>query len=155
MEFTKHLSAEARAQFEHFFRLHMQQSDVIAATFHAIYNKDADGFRDGLAKLHPGEEERMVAVVFLSKLADKIHTLKDPEVQKLPVEERIGAISAHRLNFHLYEAFARRFLRRRCREYLETVLDAIRENRGRDCSVCSRQNIPCDALSTDGHASEF
>ena len=51
----------------------------------------------------------MVAVVFLSKLADKVHTLKDPEVNKLSTEERIGAISAHRLNFHLYEDFARRF----------------------------------------------
>ena len=42
------------------------------------------------AKLHPGEEERMVAVVFLSKLADKVRKLKDPEIRKLSVEERIG-----------------------------------------------------------------
>ena len=107
--FTKHLPAEARARFEHFFQLQMQQSDVIEATFHAIHNKNADGFRKGLAKLHPGEEERIVAVVFLSKLADKVRTLKDSEVRKLPIEERIGAISAHRLNFGLYEDFARRF----------------------------------------------
>ena len=72
LDFTQHLPAEARAQFEHFFRLHQQQCNVIEATFHAIRNKDADGFRDGLAKLHPGEEERMVTVVFLSKLADKV-----------------------------------------------------------------------------------
>ena len=109
MEFAQHLPVEARTQFERFFQRHQQQSDVIETTFHAIRNKDADGFRDGLVNLHPGEEERMVAVVFLSKLADKIHILKDPEVQKLSVEERIGAISAHRLNFHLYEDFARRF----------------------------------------------
>ncbi|GEM_PF-1444824 len=51
----------------------------------------------------------MVAVVFLSKLADKVRKLKDPEVSKLSIEERIGAISAHRLNFHLYEDFADRF----------------------------------------------
>ena len=51
----------------------------------------------------------MVAVVFLSKLADKVHKLKDPEVNKLSIEERIGAISAHRLNFHLYEDFADHF----------------------------------------------
>ena len=123
--FTQHLPAKARTQFEHFFQLQQQQSDVIEATFHAICNKDADGFRDGVAKLHPGEEERMVAVVFLSKLADKIHKLKDPEISKLSIEERIGAISAHRLNFHLYEDFAGSFFHRRCRKYLETVFDAI------------------------------
>ena len=109
LEFTQHLPAEARAQFEHFSRLHTQQCDAIEATFHATRNKDAESFRDGLAKLHPGEAERMVAVVFLSKLADKVRTLKDPEVKKLSIEERIGAISAHRLNFHLYEDFADRF----------------------------------------------
>ena len=51
----------------------------------------------------------MVAVVFLSKLADKVRTLNDLEISKLPIEERIAAISAHRLNFHLYEDFADRF----------------------------------------------
>jgi len=109
LEFTQHLPIEARTQFERFSQLHQQQCDVIEATFHAIRNMDADGFRDGLAKLHPGEEERMVAVVFLSKLADKVRKLKDPEISKLPIEERIGEISAHRLNFHLYEDFAHRF----------------------------------------------
>ena len=109
LEFTQHLRAEARAQFEYFFQLQQQQSNVIESTFYAIQNKDADGFRDGVAKLHPGEEERMVAVVFLSKLADKVRKLKDPEIRKLSVEERIGEISAHRLNFHLYEDFADRF----------------------------------------------
>ena len=51
----------------------------------------------------------MVAVVFLSKLADKVRKLKDSKISKLSVEERITAISAHRLNFGLYEDFADRF----------------------------------------------
>jgi len=48
-------------------------------------------------------------VFFDSKLTDKVRKLKDPEIRKLSVEERIGEISAHRLNFHLYEDFADRF----------------------------------------------
>ena len=47
--------------------------------------------------------------MLLSKFADKVQTLKQPEVQKMSVEERASAISEHRLNFYLFEAFAQRF----------------------------------------------
>ena len=126
--FTQHLSAKGRAQFEHFFQLHQQQGDVIESTFHAIRNKDADGFQDGLAKLHPGKEARMVAVVFLSKLADKVRKLKDSKISKLSVEERITAISAHRLNFGLYEDFADRFSAEAAEGIRKRFSDTIREN---------------------------
>ncbi|MCZ6677586.1 MAG: phytanoyl-CoA dioxygenase family protein [Candidatus Poribacteria bacterium] len=107
--FTKHLSQRSRARFEHFFQLHQQQCDLIESTFRAILNRDADGFLNGLVKLHPGTEERMVCVVYLSKLADKTRTLKNPDIINLSLEERIDAISAHRLSFYLFEDFARRF----------------------------------------------
>lgn len=51
----------------------------------------------------------MVCLVFLSKLVDKVRTLKQPDVQKMSVEERVRAISEHRLNFYLFEDFAQRF----------------------------------------------
>ena len=54
LKFTQHLPAEARARFEHFFQLHQQQSDVTEATFYAIRNKDADGFRDGVGEAASG-----------------------------------------------------------------------------------------------------
>ena len=56
-----------------------------------------------------GEKGRMVCLVFLSKLVDKVRTLKQPDVQKMSVEERVRAISEHRLNFYLFEDFAQRF----------------------------------------------
>ena len=51
----------------------------------------------------------MVCLVLLSKLVDKVRTLKQPEVQQMSVEERVSAISEHRLNFYLFEDFAQRF----------------------------------------------
>ena len=51
----------------------------------------------------------MVCLVFLSKSLDKVRTLKQHEVQQMSVEERVSAISEHRLNFYLFEDFAQRF----------------------------------------------
>ena len=50
----------------------------------------------------------MVCPVFLSKLVDQVRPLKQPEVQKMSVEERVSAISEHRFNFYLFEDFAQR-----------------------------------------------
>ena len=80
----------------------------------------------------------MVAVVFLSKLADKVRKLTDPEIRKLAVEERIGETSAHRLNFHLYEDFAHRFSAEDAESIWQTILNTLRENRSRNCPICSR-----------------
>ena len=107
--FTKRMPIETRERFEHFYRLHEQQCDVVESTFRAILAKDADAFRDGLTALHPGEAWRMVCVVYLSKLVEKTRTLKQSDVANLPFEERVEAISEHRLNFYLFEDFSRRF----------------------------------------------
>ena len=48
----------------------------------------------------------MVCVVYLSKLVEKTRTLKQPDVANLPLEERVDAISEHRLNFYLFEDFS-------------------------------------------------
>ena len=108
-DFTKPLPQGVRTAFARFFKLHRQQCDVIEVTFRAILDKNANGFLDGLRQLHPGGEEQMVCVVLLSKLVDKTCKLKDPAIVSRSLEERIDAISAHRLNFYLFENFARRF----------------------------------------------
>ena len=100
---------ETRERFEYFYQLHEQQCDVIEAMFRAILSKNAAVFRNGLATLHPGEAWRMVCVVYLSKLVEKTHTLKQPNVANLPFEERVDAISEHQLNFYLFEDFSHRF----------------------------------------------
>ena len=48
-------------------------------------------------------------MVYLSKLAKKTRTLKQPDVANLSFEERVDAISEHRLSFHIFEDFSRRF----------------------------------------------
>ena len=73
--FVKHLSSDAQATFERFTELSAREDDQIEALFRAMLDQDADGFREVLALLHPGETERMVCVVLLSKLAARIgHT---------------------------------------------------------------------------------
>ena len=107
-DFTTHLPPEVRKHFDRFADLHEQRCDRIESTFRAIINQNPDDFRHGLASLHPGESERMVCLVLLCRLADKVQTLMRPEVANLPLEDRIQAIPEHRLNFYLYEAFAHR-----------------------------------------------
>ena len=109
LDFTKRMSQKTRERFEHFYQLHEQQCDVIESTFRAILAKDAEAFRNGLAILHPGEAWRLVCVVYLSKLVEKTRTLKQPHVANLSFEERVDAISEHRLNYYLFEDFSRRF----------------------------------------------
>ena len=109
LDFTQKLSRSISDQFARFFRLHSTQCDLVESIFRAIGTKKAAPFLEGICTLHPGKEGRMVCLVLLSKLADKVRTLKQPEVQKMSTEERASAISEHRLNFYLFEAFAQRF----------------------------------------------
>ena len=108
--FVKHLSAEARATFGRFMELAAREDDRIEAFFRATLEKDVDGFREALAVLHPGETERMVCVVLLSKLARKIGTLTRPEVAGLPERERAQAIGEQTWgSFSTFDDLAQRF----------------------------------------------
>ena len=108
-DFAEKLSNGVVDQFTHFCRLHSTQCDVVESIFRAVAAKESDIFLKGICTLYPGEKGRMVCLVFLSKLVDKVRTLKQPDVQKMSVEERVSAISEHRLNFYLFEDFAQRF----------------------------------------------
>ena len=109
LDFAQKLSRSISDQFAHFFRLYSIQCDLVESIFRAIGTKKATPFLEGICTLHPGEEGRIVCLVLLSKLADKVQTLKQPEVQKMSVEARASVMSEHRLNFYLFEAFAQRF----------------------------------------------
>ena len=74
--FFHHLCGAARQQFEGWDRLFFEEFDLIAETFHAIIDKDADGFMEALDRLHPSPQDRMVCIVMLSKLAGKLYKLK-------------------------------------------------------------------------------
>ena len=107
--FVKHLSADAQATFERFTELSAREDDQTEALFRAMLDQDADGFREVLALLHPGETERMVCVVLLSKLAARIGTLKRPEVAGLPARERASTVGEQTFSISNLDALARRF----------------------------------------------
>ena len=107
--FVTHLSAEARATFQQFKELAAREDDRIESFFRAILDKDADGFRECLALLHPGETGRMVGVVLLSKLAASIGALKRPEVAALPEPERAAAVGEQTFSISNLDTLADRF----------------------------------------------
>ena len=109
LEFTKSLPQKIRDRFQEFSRLHQERGDVMEYTLRAILSGDRAAFMEGLETLHPGTEGRMVCVALLSKWVDKLRTLKSRDILKLPPEEQTDAIGEHRLNFHNYADFARRF----------------------------------------------
>ncbi len=108
-EFTKPLPQKIRRRFQDFSRLHREQGDVMESTLRAILSGDREAFVKGLESLHPGREGRMVCIVLLSKWVEKLRKLKSRDILNLPLDEQIGAIGEHRLNFHNFEIFARRF----------------------------------------------
>ena len=109
LKFAESLPPVIRERFQEFIRLHEEQSDIMESTLRAILRGDSVAFMKELERLHPGIEGRMVCVVLLSKWVDKLRKLKSHEVANLPLEEQINAIGEHRLNFHVYRDFARRF----------------------------------------------
>lgn len=109
LAFTRHLSPDARAQFEAFAALHEKERDQVTAFFRAILAKDEVAFRAALARLHPGQPHRMVCVVLLARLATKLYELTDPEIASLTYNDRSKAIGDQRTSFYLLEDLARRF----------------------------------------------
>ena len=108
--FVKHLSADAQATFQRFTELVAREDDRIEAFLRAILDEDADGFREYLALLHPGETGRMVCVVLLAKLAARIGTLRRPEVVGLPDAERALAVGEKTWgSFSTFDELAGRF----------------------------------------------
>ena len=109
LRFTRHLSQAARAQFEHFAQLSAEEHDHVEAFFRAILAKDEAAFRAELAVLHPGEEQRIVCVVLLSRLATKICELCTPEIASLPLSARAKAVGDQRTSLYMAEEIAGRF----------------------------------------------
>ena len=110
--FIKHLSSEARLMFERFTELDERERDRIEALFRAMLDQDADRFRELLALLHPGTTGRMVCVVLMSKLANRIATLKRPEIADLPERARAAAVGEQPFSMGYFNDLARRFTTR-------------------------------------------
>ena len=87
-----------------------EEFDTVGRTFRAVIEKDLQGFLDGLAILHPVEEQRMVCVMLLTKLAYKVHRLNHPDVSQLTdASSRADAIAWPLDSLYLLEKIARQF----------------------------------------------
>ena len=81
MEFTRHLSSESRARFERFWRLHAKGRGLIASIFRAIAAGDARQFRERLAALHAGAEARILALILIHRIAQRLDRF--PEIPEM------------------------------------------------------------------------
>ena len=112
--FTQHLSDASRKQFERWDALHRQERDLIESILRAVLRGDTEAFRSGLARLHPGEQGRMVATVLLYQLVRKSVILHDPETAALSLAERATAIQEAPSSQYQYEDIAHRFTVEEC-----------------------------------------
>jgi ectoine hydroxylase-related dioxygenase (phytanoyl-CoA dioxygenase family) len=86
--FLQYVSAAARAHFDRSAAFYEEEMELAAAALHAVVNHDEQGFRTHLARLHPGATGRMVCVVLLCRIANKIVTLHKPDIAQMSVEAR-------------------------------------------------------------------
>ena len=108
LSFTDHLSPSGRETFQRWARLFGEQRDFLESILRSIIAKEAEGFRQKLARLHAGTQGRMMCVVTLSKLVNELWTLSRPEVASLPAHERRNRIMS-RGYFDFEDNVARRF----------------------------------------------
>jgi hypothetical protein len=106
--FLKYVSAESRAHFERSAEHYVKERDQIEATFRAMIDRDEPVFRSRLATLHPGATGRMVSVVLLCRIANKIVLLHKPNLARMSIEERKPHIDGSPPAYYS-EDMARRF----------------------------------------------
>ena len=66
----------------------IKSANQIETLFRALIARDEPKFRTCLAELHPGEFGRMVSVVLLCRIANKVVFLHRPEITQMSVQER-------------------------------------------------------------------
>ena len=96
-DFVKYLSPWVQKIFGSFSNQVGEEFDTVGRTFRAAIDKDVSRFIDGIATLHPGEEQRMVCVMLLTKLAYKVHMLNQPDVSQL--SDALSTCGCHCLAF--------------------------------------------------------
>ena len=110
LDFVTHLSPWAQKRFESFFNQVSKEFDTVSRTFRAVVDKDVQGFLDELAILHPVEEQQMVCVMLLTKLAYKVHKLNHPDVSQLAdASARADAVAWPLDSLYFLEKIAQQF----------------------------------------------
>ena len=157
LAFTERLPAHLRSSFAHYAELHEREIEQIESVLRAIIAKDRNAFLAGLAELHPGHEGKIVCVMLLCRLADKIQKLKRPEVASLPYAER-ERLLAGPVSHEYYEKLASRFtvqeagnLHTRCAR-LSSILEAGAEESHQRHGALAAELLPAGRPAPDFHS---
>ena len=157
LAFTERLPAHLRSSFAHYAELHEREIEQIESVLRAIIAKDRNAFLAGLAELHPGHEGKIVCVMLLCRLADKIQKLKRPEVASLPYAER-ERLLAGPVSHEYYEKLASRFtvqeagnLHTRCAR-LSSILEAGAEECHERHGALAAELLPAGRPAPDFHS---
>lgn len=86
--FLQYMSAAAQAHFAASAVYYKRERDQVEAIFRALIKGDRQTFKTQLEKLHPGLKGRMVSVVLLCRIAQKIILLQRPDIAQMSVVER-------------------------------------------------------------------
>ena len=100
--FTKNLPAHLRVPFEHWDHCISREHDLIESMYRAMIDRDAAGFQEALIGLHSGEVGRMVCVVILCKVAQRLYRMTRSDYVHP---------NGHDASLHLYQDMIRRFSR--------------------------------------------
>ena len=157
LAFTERLPAHLRSSFAHYAELHEREIEQIESVLRAIIAKDRNAFLAGLAELHPGHEGKIVCVMLLCRLADKIQKLKRPEVASLPYAER-ERLLAGPVSHEYYEKLASRFtvqeagnLHTRCAR-LSSILEAGADECHQRHGALAAELLPAGRPAPDFHS---
>ena len=157
LAFTERLPAHLRSSFAHYAELHEREIEQIESVLRAIIDKDRNAFLAGLAELHPGHEGKIVCVMLLCRLADKIQKLKRPEVASLPYADR-ERLLAGPVSHEYYEKLASRFtvqeagnLHTRCAR-LSSILEAGAEECHERHGALAAELLPAGRPAPDFHS---
>ena len=157
LAFTERLPAHLRSSFAHYADLHEREIVQIESVLRAIKDKDRNAFLAGLAELHPGDEGKIVCVMLLCRLADKIQKLKRPEVASLPYAER-ERLLAGPVSHEYYEKLASRFtvqeagnLHTRCAR-LSSILEAGADECHERHGALAAELLPAGRPAPDFHS---
>ncbi|MCC7264590.1 MAG: phytanoyl-CoA dioxygenase family protein [Candidatus Latescibacteria bacterium] len=108
-DFVPQLSAPAQQAFTRFEQLWREEHRQFEVLFRAAIRKDAAGFAQALAQLHPGAQGRMVTLVMLSKVAGRLREHQAIQAQGLPAAERDKKIKALWFGTEVFNDWAGRF----------------------------------------------
>ncbi|MBM3279716.1 MAG: phytanoyl-CoA dioxygenase family protein [Candidatus Handelsmanbacteria bacterium] len=108
-DFVPHLPAMAQQTFARFDALWREEHRRIEAVFRAAIGREAAGFAQALAGLHPGPQGRTTALVMLSKVAGRLAEHKALEAQGLPPAETAAKVKALWFGTEVFNELAGRF----------------------------------------------